>query len=52
MFFFCYGVCFVLFFSFPRLCAVNIDTRNVLIDVIKREEKSEPLFVPSRSNTC
>lgn len=30
---------FVFFsFSFPQLCAVNIDMRNILTDVIKGEE--------------
>lgn len=38
MFFFCFGVCLFFSFSFPRLCAVNIDTRKVLIDVIKGKE--------------
>lgn len=52
MFLSCFGVCLLLvfFLTIPRLCAVNIDARNVLIDVIKEEEKSEPLFISTRSN--
>ena len=33
------------YFSFPWLCAVNIDMRNVVIDVIKDGELLAPLFI-------